>query len=330
MPRPRAPRARETEASSEAPSDPLGAFHEATRRWFASTLGAPTPIQARAFPVLATHASALLLAPTGSGKTLAAFLAALDHLMFRADALGATLGAEPPGVEVLYLSPLKALGADVERNLARPARWARAHGRGRRLRVSRAHRRSAHGRHARARAGRALAQAPVDPHHDPRVALPAAHLCRASEPDARAHRDRRRDPHHGRDEARRPPLHEPRAPRRAARARARAGAAAAHRALGHAETARARGEGARGPRARARRAPRRARRPAHAAAPGAGARGSLEEGPRALGRAARAAAGRAPRGGGAGRAWSARRSREPVAGHPRAPRRARSAPTAPR
>jgi ATP-dependent Lhr-like helicase len=132
MPRPRAPRARETEASSEAPSDPLGVFHEATRRWFASTLGAPTPIQARAFPVLAAHASALLLAPTGSGKTLAAFLAALDHLMFRADALGATLGAEPPGVEVLYLSPLKALGADVERNLRAPlaglARMAEAGG----------------------------------------------------------------------------------------------------------------------------------------------------------------------------------------------------------
>ncbi len=60
----------------------MEAFHECTRRWFADALETPTNIQRRAWPVLASGKSALLLAPTGSGKTLAAFLAAIDRLMF--------------------------------------------------------------------------------------------------------------------------------------------------------------------------------------------------------------------------------------------------------
>ncbi len=98
------------------PDDPLARFHAATRRWFAATLGSPTEAQARAWPPVQGGRSVLLLAPTGSGKTLAAFLAALDALAFGPP----RASASPPGVRVLYVSPLKALGVDVERNLRVP------------------------------------------------------------------------------------------------------------------------------------------------------------------------------------------------------------------
>jgi ATP-dependent Lhr-like helicase len=97
-----------------SPRDPLSLFHPPTRRWFADAFGAPTAAQAAAWPEIAAGRSTLLLAPTGSGKTLAAFLAAIDRLMF----------APEPAAErrcrVIYVSPLKALAADVERNLQRP------------------------------------------------------------------------------------------------------------------------------------------------------------------------------------------------------------------
>ncbi|WAS92386.1 Lhr family helicase [Nannocystis punicea] len=97
-----------------SPKDPLSLFHPPTRRWFADAFGAPTAAQAAAWPEIAAGRSTLLLAPTGSGKTLAAFLAAIDRLMF---------APEPPPerrCRVIYVSPLKALAADVERNLQRP------------------------------------------------------------------------------------------------------------------------------------------------------------------------------------------------------------------
>jgi ATP-dependent Lhr-like helicase len=87
-------------------------FHAPVREWFAATFGAPTPVQRDGWPPIREGRSTLLLAPTGSGKTLAAFLAGLDRLMF-----------EPPGtpgVRLLYVSPLKALAVDVERNLRTP------------------------------------------------------------------------------------------------------------------------------------------------------------------------------------------------------------------
>jgi ATP-dependent helicase Lhr and Lhr-like helicase len=89
-------------------------FHPAAREWFARAFEAPTPAQARAWPAIARGESTLLLAPTGSGKTLAAFLACIDRLMF---------GPEPEKrarLRVLYVSPLKALAVDVERNLRGP------------------------------------------------------------------------------------------------------------------------------------------------------------------------------------------------------------------
>src|SRR5580765_3425466 len=90
--------------------DALGVFSEATRDWFERTFDAPTPAQALGWPVIASGANTLIQAPTGSGKTLAAFLYAIDRLT-------PTPGA---GLRVLYVSPLKALNYDVERNLRGP------------------------------------------------------------------------------------------------------------------------------------------------------------------------------------------------------------------
>src|SRR3954447_7401663 len=88
--------------------DALASFSPKTRAWFEGTFDAPTPAQARGWPLIAARASTLIQAPTGSGKTLAAFLSALDR-------------AEPgKGTQVLYVSPLKALNYDVERNLRGP------------------------------------------------------------------------------------------------------------------------------------------------------------------------------------------------------------------
>ena len=93
----------------------LERFSPATREWFAGAFPAPTPAQAGAWQAISTGKHALVVAPTGSGKTLSAFLWSLDRL--------ATV-ARPadPGrrTRVLYISPLKALGVDVERNLRSP------------------------------------------------------------------------------------------------------------------------------------------------------------------------------------------------------------------
>ncbi|MGH3560043.1 MAG: DEAD/DEAH box helicase, partial [Mycobacterium sp.] len=99
------------------PADSLGRFSTVTRDWFAGTFAAPTPAQADAWPAIADGHNTLVIAPTGSGKTLAAFLWAIDNL--------AGLAAAPPderipGTRILYVSPLKALAVDVERNLRTP------------------------------------------------------------------------------------------------------------------------------------------------------------------------------------------------------------------
>lgn len=94
------------------PADPLGRFSATTREWFTSTFAAPTTAQADAWNAIADGHNTLVVAPTGSGKTLAAFLWALDTLARSTD--------RPPGTRVLYVSPLKALAVDVERNLRTP------------------------------------------------------------------------------------------------------------------------------------------------------------------------------------------------------------------
>lgn len=94
--------------------DPLSLFRRPVREWFRSALGEPTRAQTLGWPSIARGESTLLLAPTGSGKTLAAFLAALDRLAGE---------PEPPKAQrcrVLYVSPLKALAVDIERNLRAP------------------------------------------------------------------------------------------------------------------------------------------------------------------------------------------------------------------
>lgn len=90
----------------------LELFLPPVRDWFRRTLGEPTPPQQQGWPVVAAGQNVLILSPTGSGKTLAAFLACLDHL-WRQPQLGR-------GVRVLYISPLKALNNDIQRNLQEP------------------------------------------------------------------------------------------------------------------------------------------------------------------------------------------------------------------
>jgi len=96
-------------------------FHPTLRDWFLQVFDQPTQAQEKAWPVIARNENTLLLAPTGSGKTLAAFLVAIDRIMFRPQ-------TEPQqkGVRLLYISPLKALGVDVERNLKSPLAGVRA------------------------------------------------------------------------------------------------------------------------------------------------------------------------------------------------------------
>ena len=83
------------------------------RRWFEASFEAPTPAQARGWPAISSGANTLICAPTGSGKTLAAFLWGIDRLSREPERLG-------EGVRLVYVSPLKALSYDVERNLRAP------------------------------------------------------------------------------------------------------------------------------------------------------------------------------------------------------------------
>src|SRR6266481_6020050 len=94
---------------------PLTPFHPVIRRWFSETLGTPTPAQARGWAAIREGRHTLIAAPTGSGKTLAAFLSALNDLF--EEGLRAPL---PDEVRVVYVSPLKALSADIHKNLAEP------------------------------------------------------------------------------------------------------------------------------------------------------------------------------------------------------------------
>ncbi len=95
-----------------AAPDPLSSFHPIVREWFVSRYSRPTAVQAEAWPLIAAGGHVLALAPTGSGKTLTAFLGAISRIAsgdYLADRLS-----------VLYVSPLKALGEDIRRNLQIP------------------------------------------------------------------------------------------------------------------------------------------------------------------------------------------------------------------
>ena len=137
---------------------PLSAFTPQVREWFTRAFAEPTAAQAQAWPAIATGEHALISAPTGSGKTLAAFLWALDRLV-----------AEPTGEDkrtrLVYVSPLKALSYDVEKNLRAPLR-----GIGGDITVGHPHRR--HAAEGAARHGQAPARR-AD--HHAGVAVPDAH-----------------------------------------------------------------------------------------------------------------------------------------------------------
>src|SRR5687767_15751212 len=96
-------------------------FHPLVARWFRDTLGAPTAAQTRGWAAIRDGRHTLIAAPTGSGKTLAAFLTALDALTREA----LQPGGLPDEVRVVYVSPLKALSADIHKNLAEPRRGIR-------------------------------------------------------------------------------------------------------------------------------------------------------------------------------------------------------------
>jgi ATP-dependent Lhr-like helicase len=116
--------------------DALACFHPVTAAWFRAVFAAPTAPQQMGWPAIARGDSTLILAPTGSGKTLTAFLWCLDQLMLgtkrqeqgtREQGLGTAQqtsfwseGETPRGCRVIYISPLKALAVDVERNLRVP------------------------------------------------------------------------------------------------------------------------------------------------------------------------------------------------------------------
>jgi ATP-dependent helicase Lhr and Lhr-like helicase len=95
-----------------AVADPLAPFGAQAQTWFRHSFAEPTPVQARGWASIAAGRHTLMLAPTGSGKTLAAFLWCLDRL--------ARAPRGEPGTRVVYVSPIKALAYDVERNLRAP------------------------------------------------------------------------------------------------------------------------------------------------------------------------------------------------------------------
>ncbi len=100
---------------------PLKQFHPIVSTWFSETFEKPTQAQAKGWPAIARGRDTLIAAPTGSGKTLAAFLACLDALVRKALA-----GELDDRIQVVYLSPLKALGNDIEKNLQAPLTGLRA------------------------------------------------------------------------------------------------------------------------------------------------------------------------------------------------------------
>ena len=94
---------------------PLQSFHPVVQEWFTTRLGEPTEVQRASWPAIHSGHHALISAPTGSGKTLAAFLTCIDHLLRQA------IGGElEDGIQVVYVSPLRALSHDIHKNLELP------------------------------------------------------------------------------------------------------------------------------------------------------------------------------------------------------------------
>ena len=184
-------------------------FAPATRRWFESAFGEPTPAQEQAWPAIARGEHVLVCAPTGSGKTLAAFLWALDRLVAEQqprDGRARRLREPAEGPRLRHRAqPAGAPEGDRRRGDPR---------------------RDPHRRHPPARARRDGPQPAGHPRHDPRVPVPDPHLPGAQMLDGRRGGDRRRDPRRGRLQARLAPGADARAPRARSARGAAAGAAA--------------------------------------------------------------------------------------------------------
>ncbi|HEX7132761.1 MAG TPA: DEAD/DEAH box helicase, partial [Iamia sp.] len=103
--------------SSTAPADALALFSAPVGEWFRTSFGAPTDAQAEGWPAIAAGEHTLILAPTGSGKTLTAFLWGIDSLMARPN--------QAKGTRIVYISPLRALAVDVDKNLRSPLKGIR-------------------------------------------------------------------------------------------------------------------------------------------------------------------------------------------------------------
>ena len=286
-------------------SDPLATFSPAAADWFRSAFAEPTSAQSEGWPKIAAGQHTLICAPTGSGKTLAAFLWCLDRLMSE------PVPDDPmQRLRVLYVSPLKALVHDVNRNLRAPLAGITLAARNR-GEVAREVQVAMRTGDTPAEETASLRQAPAGhPRHHARIPLPAAHLAGARGAARRGVGDPRRDPRPGRHQARRAPGDLARAPRGAHRQ-----AAATHRAVGHAAAAERRRWLPGRPRHTAKRQPawraasgadRRRRRP-QTARPG-GRRSGRGHGGHRRGPAHRATARRLSRGDGRARARSGRRS----------------------
>ena len=127
-------------------------FHPAVAAWFERSFAAPTAAQAEAWPAIQAGRHVLIAAPTGSGKTLAAFLAAIDGLVRQG--LDGGLADE---TQVVYVSPLKALSNDIQRNLEAPLAGIREELTAQRAAGRRDPHLGAHRRHAAGRARSACA-----------------------------------------------------------------------------------------------------------------------------------------------------------------------------
>ena len=257
--------------TTPVPHPALAPFTPEVREWFTRAFAEPTPAQVQAWPAISAGAHALVSAPTGSGKTLAAFLWALDRFV-----------AEPPPpdprerkLRLVYISPLKALGYDVERNLRAPLR-----GIGADVRVG------VRTGDTPQRERRGDAAPPARrPHHHAGIPLPDAHVAGANAVRRHGMGHRRRDPRGGADQARRPPRRDPGAAGRAGGPRR-----AADRPVGDAAAPRRGGALSRRPRPRLHRRRRRraqAARPAHPRAGRVDGRARLDPGARLHPRAAR-------------------------------------------
>ena len=192
----------------------------------------PPPAQAGAWEAISAGRHALVVAPTGSGKTLSAFLWSLDRL------LTSEPRREAERCRVLYVSPLKALAVDVERNLRAPLTGIRHTAERLGERAARGDGRAAHRRHQRRRPAPADDHAARHPDHHARVAVPDADQPGPRVAARRRDRDRRRGPRRRRHQARRPPRGQPRAARRAARPPGAADRAVARRSARIEEVAR--------------------------------------------------------------------------------------------